>query len=154
MSTLAEIYQLEKHIETGVSTLLDGTTANIYTSRETTDLASERIEIKAILGENLEHRHPFSDGSSVFDVWTATLELTVATNRGENSQNHSELLGKVRARITKKYFDANFTHEIIVTLDVRDSGTIDSFSDENDIDISTLSFYLVVNVKPSAWPEL
>mgnify|MGYP000284708416 CR=1 FL=1 len=154
-----EIYQVEKHMETAIASLLFGVCTNIYKSRQNRDLASSRVELKAILGENVEHRKIFPQNGGppqdAFDAWTGAIEITVATNRSVDADvdNHSMLLGAVRARLTNRYLRANFTHPIIAITDIRDSGTLDSFVDENDIDISVLSFYTLVNIKPEAWLE-
>jgi hypothetical protein len=154
-----EIYQVEKHMETATASLLSGVCTNIYKSRQNRDLASSRVELKAILGENVEHRKIFPQNGGpaqeAFDAWTAAIEITIATNRSVDADvdNHSMLLGAVRARLTNRYLLANFTHPIIAITDIRDSGTLDSFVDENDIDISVLSFYTLVNIKPNAWLE-
>ena len=154
-----EIYQVEKHMEDAIASILFGACSNIYKSRQDRDLASSRIELKAILGENVEHRKIFPRNGAppreAFDAWTGAIEITVATNRSDDAMvdNHSVLLGVIRSRLTNRYFLDNFSHPIIAITDIRDSGTLDSFMDENNIDISVLSFYTLVNIKPEAWLE-
>ena len=155
--TREELFQFEKWLELAFEGLLTGATTHIFKSREADPLQSPRIEIKAVLGKALEHRKGYTDGkTNDFDAYEATLEITVATNRAteEGAPNHNQLLGTVRSRVSMKYALANWASDVTVILDIRPQGTIDTFSDENCIDLTALSFYLVFNVKPSAWPEL
>ena len=155
--TREELFQFEYWLELAFAGLLAGTCPLIYKSREADELQSPRIEIKAVLGKALEHRKAYSDGvTNDFDAYEATLEITVATNRAavEGTPTHNQLLGSVRSRVSMKYALANWESDVTVINDIRPQGTIDTFSDENCIDLTSLSFYLVFNVKPSAWPEL
>lgn len=152
---LTELYQIEKHVESAFETMLGGVASNIYCSRKQADIESTRLELKCILGENLEHRKYFTNGDQAHDTWESQLQITVASNRGEitHIDNHSALLGATRAKMTLRYSKHNLTSDVIEILDIRDSGTVDSFNDDNNIDFTVLTYYLVVTIKPEAWPE-
>lgn len=161
--TREEIYMFEHWLELGFAGILDGTCPLIYTSRAPLDLASPRVEIKAIAGGILNHSHNYTDGTNEYDSYEGTLEITVATNRtGEQgTMNHAALIGSVRSRLTMRYLtrknaaqQSNWQSPVIVPLDIRATGTADTFFDGNDIDITALSYYLAFNVKPDAWPDL
>jgi hypothetical protein len=55
--------------------------------------------------------------------------------------------------MTLRYSKHNLTSDVIEITDIRDTGTVDSFSDDNNIDITVLTYYLVVAIRPEAWPE-
>jgi|DEB3_MinimDraft_2_1074329.scaffolds.fasta_scaffold04937_3 hypothetical protein len=152
---LSELYQVEKHVEAAFRTILEGVGSHIYVSREQVDIESNRLELKCKLGESIEHRRIFTNGDQTHDTWEAQLEITVASNRGEitHIDNHSALLGETRKRMTLRYSKHNLTSDVIEITDIRDTGTVDSFSDDNNIDITVLTYYLVVAIRPEAWPE-
>lgn len=153
--TSEEIFQLEHWLELGFQALLADTCPLIYKSREAEELDSPRIEIKAIVGKALNHAHSFADGTQVYDAYEGTVEITVVTNRKgeEGTMNHPRLLGVVRSRMSMKKIRTLFSSPVVAIDDLRATGTVDTFSDENGIDITSLSFYNVFNIKPSAWSE-
>jgi len=151
-----ELYQFEQWLETGFTALLRGTCESIYTSREAEDLVSPRVEIKAILGPALQHHKASYGGvTTEHDAFEASLEITIATNRkgNEGTLNHPRLIGSVRSRLVMRYIVQNWQSPVTLIDDIRGTGTIDTFVDENDIDFTTLSYYLVFNVAPTAWPQ-
>jgi hypothetical protein len=153
---LEELYQFEQWLETGFAALLAGTCPNIYTSRDTEDMVSPRVEIKAILGPALQHHKSMFSGAVVeHDAFEATLEVTIATNRkgNEGTLNHPRLIGSVRSRLTMRQIIQAWKSPVTLINDIRGTGTIDTFSDENDIDFTSLSYYLFFNVAPTAWPS-
>ena len=151
-----EIFQLEYWLELGFEAVLMDTCPLIYKSRESDSMTSPRIEIKAIVGKALNHAHSFADGTQVYDAYDGTVEITVVTNRQgtDGTMNHPRLLGLVRNRMSMKKIRTLFTSQVVAIDDLRATGTVDTFSDENGIDITSLSFYNVFNIKPSAWSEL
>ncbi len=65
--TLEDIHQFEYWLELGFSQLLDGlTVAPVYdSSTRSLTAKTPRIEVKAIIGPNLEHRHNFTNSVAV-----------------------------------------------------------------------------------------
>ena len=152
---LDELYQFEKLLETGFAQLLAGVCPDIYTSREAAELVSPRVEIKAVLGPALQHhKASYAGSTSEHDAFEATLEVTIATNRtgNEGTLNHPRLIGSVRSRLVMRQIVQTWKSPVALIADIRGTGTIDTFSDENDIDFTTLSYYLTFSVAPSAWP--
>jgi hypothetical protein len=97
----------------------------------------------------------FSGAVVEHDAFEATLEVTIATNRkgNEGTLNHPRLIGSVRSRLTMRKIIQAWKSQVALIDDIRGTGTIDTFSDENDIDFTSLSYYLVFNVAPTAWPS-
>ncbi len=151
-----ELYQFEQWLETGFAAILAGTCPNIYTSREADELISPRVEIKAILGPALQHHKGSYGGvTTEHDAFEATLEITIVTNRSgnEGTLNHPRLIGSVRSRLVMRYLIQNWKSPVTLINDIRGTVTIDTFSDENDIDNTSLSYYILFNVAPTAWPQ-
>lgn len=157
--TTEELYQFEHWLELGFAGILAGTCPKIYKSREPLDLESPRIEIKAIVGNAMDHSKTFGDGSDAYDAFDGSLEITVVTNRSttEGTMTHDQLLGAVRSRLTMRYLKHNATNwqsPAVAPADLRAQGTVDSFFDGDCIDTTVLSYYLVFSVKQTAWPDL
>tara|TARA_R110000868_G_scaffold202766_1_gene450537 strand:+ start:126 stop:593 length:468 start_codon:yes stop_codon:yes gene_type:complete len=153
--TLDELYQFERWTEEGFAAILAGVCPKIYASREPCDLESPRVEIKAVIGPALQHSKSFTSGSTdAYDAFEAALEITIVTNRTGNewTMNHPRLIGSVRSRLTMRYLIGRWSSPVVVPADLRATGTADTFSDENDIDTTSLTYYLVFNVAPTAWP--
>lgn len=153
--TLDELYQFERWTEEGFAAILAGICPKIYTSREPCELESPRVEIKAVIGPALNHSKSFTNGSTdAYDAFEAALEVTIVTNRTGNewTMNHPRLIGSVRSRLTMRHLIGRWTSPVVVPADLRATGTADTFSDENDIDTTSITYYLVFNVAPTAWP--
>jgi hypothetical protein len=153
--TLEELYQFEQWLETGFKQLLAGVCPSIYGSRECAELVSPRVEIKAILGPAMQHQKAsYAGATNEHDAFEATLEVTIATNRTGNkgTLNHPRLIGSVRSRLVMRQIVQTWKSPVTLIADIRGLGTVDTFSDENDIDITTLNYYLAFSVAPSAWP--
>jgi hypothetical protein len=152
---LDELYQFEHWLEAGFKQLLSGVCPSIYASREAQDLISPRVEIKAVLGPALDHhKATYAGATSEHDAFEATLEVTVVTNRtgNEGTMNHARLIGSVRSRLVMRQIVQTWQSSVALIADIRGTGTVDTFTDENDIDTSSLSYYLAFSVAPSAWP--
>ena len=153
---LDELYQFEHWLETGFKQLLAGVCPSIYGSREASDLVSPRVEIKAVLGPALQHhKASYAGATSEHDAFEATIEVTIVTNRtgNEGTLNHPRLIGSVRSRLVMRQIVQTWQSPVALIADIRGTGTIDTFSDENDIDFTTISYYLAFSVAPSAWPS-
>lgn len=156
---LPEIFQLETHLEAGFKGVLSGAGFTVYHSRETDIAVTPRIEVKAIVGEIIDHVHSFGDPRSwVYDCWNGSLEVTVTTNRESDKEpmNHRALLGLVRYRLQlAKIVQTWLSHQqTVVITDIREQGTSDSFTDEKNLDYSVLNWLIVFNVNPTAWPAV
>jgi hypothetical protein len=150
--TLEDIYQFEKHLEDGFETVLTGAVANIYKSYETGDRISPRVEIKAFCDSSLNRQKVFADGTQLDNAFEGRLEMTVTTNRMVGS--HHALLGAIRARMSVRYLNLNdeFDNEALAIEGIHQRETLDSFEDEDNVDITVLSYYVVFSIKDSAWP--
>lgn len=136
--------------------ILAGTCDSIYKSREPSDMVSPRVEVKAIVGPIMDHSRSFQDGTNSYDAFEATLEITVVTNRtgNEGTMNHARLIGSVRSRMTMRRLLGCWQSSALAPVDLIGTGTADTFSDENDIDTTVLTYYTANTVKQAAWPDL
>ena len=152
-----EIFQFEKHLESAFSGILSTAGPNIYSSRNVDIAQSPRLEIKAVVGETANHSKAMIDRTRwVYDAYTGSLEIRIVTNRESEKKSgaHHELLGTVRARLQQYYVTQEWAKQKtpLLIMDIRESGTADSFTDENDIDISVLTFAIYFSINPQSWP--
>jgi len=161
--------QFEYWLESGFASILSGlTTAPVYDTATRAEVAvSPRIECKAIVGPYVEHRYKFTNGYvqnqggtptqipfTTFDAYQGSLEVTVITNRQDNTAtgDHRRLLGLTRARMLLPYVWQNWNGVVIIPQDIRPAGTADTFIDENDLDVTVMVHDVLFHVVPSAWP--
>ncbi len=164
---IEEILQFEQWLEYGFKSILSGlVTAPVYDTTTRAETAvSPRIVVKAIVGTYKEHRHQFAQGvylngqfinADIFDSYESTIEVTVVTNRQDNTKtgDHRRLLGMTRAKMARWSVFQNWKGEIIYPQDVRPTGTTDSFIDDEDLDITVMTHEVVFVVNTRGiWPE-
>lgn len=153
-----EIYKLEEHLEAGFMQILQPCTEFVYSSRDPQTLKSPRLEVKAVSGGVYDkHAHVFMPGQDqMYDTWEGQMFITVVTNRTTDipTNIHTQLIGKMRYRMTLPMVRRAWANDIVIITDVREQGTEDSFVDANDIDITVISFYTLFNINTSGvWPD-
>lgn len=169
--TLEELYMLEEHAETGfvaclTPALLGNPSGppNIYPDRSIKTDETPRIELKVIFGEPQRDHEFISPGNpayQAYDTYVAELQVTAVTNRtsDKDSPSHTRLLGRIRANLLRALIAAppigvgRFQSPVLALMDCWEQGTIDSVSPAENIDSSTISWFLFMQIKPSAWPE-
>lgn len=163
--TLEDILQIEGHAEDGFLGVLDGAlpmnrdgTKNIYRSRTSRLSNTPSIEVKFVSGEiSKDHEHVFANPTNVaYDTYSGELTVKVTTNRETEKglPTHAQILGRVRARLQRCKIMADWSNPVLLVVDIRELGTLDTEEGEDSIDISTLSFFCLVQIKPSVWPDV
>jgi hypothetical protein len=166
-ASLTELFQLERWLEEGFR---DGCISQsviplegIDISRQSTVANSPRIELKAIVGELLNHQHLFNGGPFTWDAWSGELQALVVTNRQTviGGDTHYSLIGKLRACLMPLYRGRGgnplsrwWNQPYIAITDIRAGGTEDTWSDEKNLDYTQLRYNLTFNIAPDAWPQL
>jgi len=165
---LYDILQFEYWMESGFASILSGlVTAPVYDTATRPETAvTPRIEVKCVVGSYKEHRHQFGGQTvtiggtpypvEVFDAYESIVEVTVVTNRQDNTitGDHRRLLGKVREKMLKWLVFAHWTGNVCAPQDVRPIGTADSFIDDQDCDFTVMVHEVpfVVNTQ-DVWPD-
>lgn len=165
---LDDLMRFEYYLEEGFSGILKAIPAiTVYDSQTRSETAvTPRVEVKVVVGSYLEHRHTFKNGAivngapinaDIFDSYEGVIEVTIVTNRkvDKTSDGHRRLLGAVRTAMLKWHVIFNWPGDKILPVDIRPTGTADTFQDENDLDYSVLSHLLVFEISnlPGIWPE-
>ena len=154
---LDDLFQFEKNLESAFCGILKTATPNVYLSRSSDISQSPRLEIKATVGQTQNHAKSMIDRVRwVYDTYDGAIEVKITTNRTSEAKSdaHYKLVGQVRARmqlywITQEWVKQNSP---LLVMDVREASSDASFVDENDLDISTLTFAIYFSINPKAWP--
>lgn len=167
MATFEQIYEIESPIEQGFETVLvaAGVTVRmpatyVNDDQESADSQSEentsgsvKIQLE-ITGANYDHTRPSQvNGQTVEDTFDGNLIAEVVTDRNQNSSSHRALIAKVRyALLTMDLAAFNTAQSYHNLLMLTAGGSSHSEDDENNLDITRLTFPLMVQVKGAAWP--
>lgn len=160
---LDTLFQTERWLDEGfVSVLTLGGVSNPLPSRTGETLQSPYTTIYCTTGEILGDHQFYRQGSpgklKFFDIFSGNLVTEVVTNRVDEEgqptlHNHVKMLGKLRKSLQVPFilshWDTDFYLEII---DCRQEQTIDSFVDEDSLDHSQISWYLVYRYTLASWP--
>lgn len=152
-----EIFQFEKNLESAFAGILSTATPHVFLSRSTDIAQSPRLDIKATVGQTQNHAKAMIDRVRwVYDTYDAAIEVKVTTNRTseEKSDAHYKLIGQVRARMQLYYVTQEWTKQNspLIVMDIREANSDASFVDENDLDISALTFAIYFSINPKVWP--
>ena len=148
-------YRLEDYIETAVKSALNNALLNCYAQRDEDTVGTPRTHVQFVTGPALEHYSQLlSDGTTRIDRFTGTLQVAIVTNRADDvADSHSATRGTVR--------EVLYNHQVTITeamlpyhvlLRIVETGTTPETSSDDDHDISTISFQVVFQIRPSAWP--
>ncbi len=153
---LAELLQLETHVESAFSAALKGAAPYVYPAQSAETAKSPRIEVHAVIGEVHGQRKLLPSGREMFNVWFGELQTTAISNRTIENRNatHNRMIGEIRARCQRfailpeweKYTDA------ILLMDIREAGTDDSVVDTDDLDKTQINWAILFSLNPTAIP--
>lgn len=131
---------------------------NAYPSRSTATAETPFVEVSLTTGNALRHGkiHFLGKDTQGFqspDAWQGDLSFRINTQRNTNAELHKSYLGKIR--------DMSTMHRIVQLWDVASwyrisgisGGASKKFSDdERNLDITEISYTLIFNIHPDAWP--
>ncbi len=151
------IFDVETAVETAFQTVLQSVW-DIPTYRQTSDvkLPIPRVDVQLQLGADHGHFGRTSDGQLIRDAWHGTLLLDIVTKRRRGVAN---LHGRSRARVRHavQYSSGRFGTDVLpyhVLTSILDAGSDPTVDTGDDCDVSTLTFSVVISVRPGAWPEV
>lgn len=152
-----QIFDIEGQVEAAVAAVLGASPYSIpnpYTPRSDQINLYPNVMAVCQVGEEQGHRGLIGDGSNLAtpDAWYALLGMKLETKRPDTTIGQHAIY---RAAIRKAFqyftaaFDATKLPYHVLTM-IKHQGCAQSFAD--DIDISELTYQLVVSVRPGAWP--
>jgi hypothetical protein len=118
--------------------------------RGTGSLSTPRVELQVNIGNPDKHVHITSPSSSLFDSYNGTMRATIVTNRKVNDANHSTYVSTVLNTLSNpaNYLNRMTDHQI---LRIGHTGFNQSMTPDRTIDITTISFGFLVQIKPTSW---
>lgn len=154
---LAELLQLELHVENGFAGALKGAVPQVNPSQSSETAKTPRIDLKAVIGAVHGQRKLLTSGREMFNVWNGQLQTTAVTNRTSErrSEAHNRMLGEIRARCQRFAIlpEWNKYSEAILLMDIREDGTEDSVEDSNDLDKTQINWQILFSLDPAAIPN-
>lgn len=168
MASFLEIYNIEEPVSLAIrelllsadgSLILDEEAAFSVYLQETESVTQDeepklpRIEVSVTSGGNTNHMKSIGGGFAVFSEWQVGVQFNIITERSANRTLHRDLRGKVR-KVMHTTDNATFNaqldyHDMMM---VQEMGSSHSVDDENDHDITTLNFNMILRVRENAWP--
>lgn len=148
-------YQFEDAIEAAVKSAFNSSILNCYAQKDDDTVGTPRTHVQFTTGSALDHWSALlSDGSTRQDMFNGTLQVGIVTNRQDDTaDSHSATRGTVRDILYN--FQTTLTESLLPyhkIVRVVETGTTPEVSSEDDHDISTISFQLTFQIRPSAWP--
>jgi hypothetical protein len=148
-------YQFEDSIEAAVKSALNLSVLNCYSQRDDDVVGTPRTHVQFTTGAATEHYSELlSDSTRRPDMFQGTLQVGIVTNRGvDTADAHAANRGTIRDILYN--FQVTLTdvllpyHKIVR---VMETGTTPESSADDEHDISTISFNLWFQIRPSAWP--
>lgn len=153
-SNIETIYQFESALESCIETILQ-TDASLtcYKQKDTDIKASPWAEVQCTgISANGKQYKTGSNGFNWPIGFAATVQVTVTTNREQNTSSHATYLGKVRRYL---YDLSSYTTQrlpyLAVSL-VSESGSSAVFVDDERFDQTVLQFRVDFFIRNEAWP--
>lgn len=157
-TSLAELFSFEASFEKAFQNILQAAQIEtVYITRETAEFISPCASVKVINGSvNQKHQYCPSGAAPIYDSFDASLEVEVRTQRISNGDEHAIICGKVRAELllfslltSFPKTDASNFHSIT---DIREQKGDTSFDSDTNLDLTIIPHYLLINIRPGAWP--
>lgn len=153
-TTIHELLNFRPVIETAVLAVLETATGGTGARTQGTDSkTSPRFEIEYNKGQTMGHLYEFG-GTCYHDMYKGSLRVRVVTVRQDDGQTatHADYVGKVVQALTPGI--GNFTTDNLPyhqLADLRLSDAAFSADDENDQDVTELSYTAVAGIRVEGW---
>ena len=156
--TLVALYDFETQIESAVSAVLTAGGVTVgATARGPELLATPCVEVVC----NMNGPWPGGNATRLYNVggdwrpdqFSASVLVTVLTDRKRNPSSHGTFRGNVRALLYQ--FVSKFTGTNLPYLDIMDfteTGSAQAQDDPRGLDATTLSWEVRFAILPTAWP--
>jgi hypothetical protein len=154
-----QVFDLEA-VEAGFVTILRGFDLAAYGRRSTevrqTPCVELYLETEVVQGQRyLRFPSIRSDIVQPYNTWNFTLRCKCSTERVNNGTAHREIVGRVRAYLQYGWLTITWTENVAPyhsITDIREAGAPTEAFEEDNIDVTELSFTGMLNIRDSAWP--
>ena len=152
------IYDYEGAIEKAVKDLLTTNGITAYRQRDLDEAATPFVAVQLNVGAATGHMARLPSGDLRPDQFDGQLRVAITTNRGKNNSNHPTIRAKIRNLLYRAWgTDKTLTrtelpYHVILPQSVLETGTVQSVENDDDHDMSTITFNLGFGIRPDAWP--
>jgi hypothetical protein len=152
---LQTLYKVEDAIEAAWKTVLQAEGLTAFKTRDDDVLTLPRVDILVALGGATGHRGLRAPGQFALDAWAGQVTLQVKTKRvSDQPETHADWVAEVR--LAAQYFEDRLGASVLpfhALSMVQESGTERSVGDDDETDISAISFDFIVSIRSNAWPS-
>ncbi len=160
---LERLFEFESQLETGFVTLFSNAVINAFSSRGAETLNTPYVALYCTAGAVLQNHMAFKGNTiTPYDWFEGGMVTKIVTNRvtdnAELPPQHTVYLGKMRKALLLPFVRAGSalcqwpSDNYLQLADIRQDSTIDTYTDEDGLDTTEISWYLNFQIKPDAWP--
>lgn len=152
---LQTLYKVEDAIETAWQAVLQAESIPAFKTRDEDLLTLPRVDVAVSLGGATGHRGERAPGQFTLDAWAGQVTLTVKTKRvSDQPDTHADWVAEIR--LAAQYFEDRFGSAVLpyhALSMIQESGTERAIGDEDETDISNVTFDFIVSIRTDAWPS-
>lgn len=152
---LQTLYKIEDAIETAWQAVLQAESIPAFKTRDDDLLTLPRVDVAVALGGATGHRGLRAPGQFALDAWAGQVTLTVKTKRvSDQPDTHADWVAEIR--LAAQYFEDRFGSDVLpyhALSMIQESGTERSIGDDDETDISNVTFDFIVSIRSNAWPS-
>lgn len=154
---LSRLYELDR-VENALWQILTNQGIPAQQKRDADTNTTPRVELELSATPVLGRRHEVPGILETqflpYNTWTFRLTAAVVTNREQNGDSHTPLVGIARWNMQMNTFLQTWTVAICPThlmLDIREEGCEANVWDEGGLDTSTMTFTGMFCIRKNAW---
>lgn len=154
-----QVYDLDA-VEDGLCTILNGFDVKAYGKRSTEERETPCVELaletQAVQGQRFIRWPTINSAvAQPFNTWNFTLLAKVISERISNGLDHRRIIGSVRAYFQYAWLATTFTRTVSpyhAITDIREEGAPNEIREEDNLDVTELTFIGMLNIRDDAWP--
>lgn len=151
MPTVAEILAFEPVLEQWFKSGVEASGVSVEASMSAEAIATPYVSLVVTSGGSTGRLRNVRSGATLYpDAWTFNVTIIILTDRGDTTQLHWDIVGKVRKRMAEFQDFTPMTNLGVGSLVEADSSR--EVSNDFRHDKTTLSYNGTVVVRPAAWP--
>lgn len=149
------IYKFEDNIETAVVAILAALTSPITAKKQRSDdtRSTPFSSVQFTTGEaNPGHEYACPDGKDRDVNYSGALSITIYTDRNRNASSHVTLVSQIRAAFSHRDLFTTTNLPYYRIWNIRPTGTSLGVTEDDKIDVTTLSWEVGFEILTTAWP--
>lgn len=158
------LYKLRNQIEDAFKTILEDAGLTVFTQRSEGKFQTPSVSLQYTGGNALDAWMRDSDDQPRIGAWDGNIQFVVATQRSQDDDKHVDYVASLRELMADRatrgagwsttqegvFSETELPyHQVSDLFEQSEQPTADL---ENDLDRTTLTYSLRLNIRPNAWP--